>query len=487
MSERYTDEGRYAVYIDGEFVEEITGYGTTRQRQVEIYTKKGLFPGKHVLKVVNLENKWLILDGFKVYYDAVKDPFKLSATNGEIKASFPLGISKVPELDDFSAVYSVNGGSDIHLDLMNMDYDDKTNIVTLTFHEFAIGYFDTAIKVGLAFDGSDYVYAPSFTIKGTATYKIYNDNPPSSFLKYTGTWAYSRNRTEKDIENDVHATRTNGAAVEFTFRGTGIDVHAGMDNPGTEACLDIYLDGVKVASRLDVWAPRYTNAVVYSNKALEPDKHVIKIVYVSATNQGWFNFDGFGVYNEPEYTAENAVITTKVSKIAEGYAANIPAQLSISNPDKDAVKLNLYAPDGQLIESIDMVNGGEYVFRLESAIVGNYLVQAVVGEYVLASETVVSQPKPINAASVWEVTASGDDSGKVVIKFNDDISKGKGFSILLGDVAIPASEYTIIDSRTIVLNNISYSDDLIGTDIAIKAVKFSLFPSFSFSISIKVS
>lgn len=48
-----------------------------------------------------------------------------------------------------------------------------------------------------------------------------NDNDPA--VQYSTGWIHSENRNLGDIRNDLHYTKTDGAAVGYTFWGTGIE------------------------------------------------------------------------------------------------------------------------------------------------------------------------------------------------------------------------------------------------------------------------
>jgi hypothetical protein len=74
---------------------------------------------------------------------------------------------------------------------------------------------------------------------------VINDNDPG--LRYGGAgWGYypGRPSTFGDLQNDVHATPTNGDSVSYTFTGRGIGfVSEKSDGYGL---IDVYLDGALV-------------------------------------------------------------------------------------------------------------------------------------------------------------------------------------------------------------------------------------------------
>jgi len=339
MSEKYSDEGTYDVYIDGVFDQTISGVAATRTRLISIYSNTGLSNGQHVLKVVNKENKWLILDGFKVYntFDSL-NPFTVSASNGSINVVFPKGIPAGIALADFAASCSINAGASQPLALTGMSQDAVSKIVTLTFNPIARGGFDQSAVVGVSFQGSGVNNAPAFVVTGAAVYAKYNDNPPSASLVYSSTgWQYSSNRNAGDYNNDVHATGTNGAYVDFSFTGVGVDLFLSRDTGAV--AIDIYIDGVRVAQNLSANAPSYTpNNLFYSVKNLDFGSHTLRVTHVSG---GWLNIDAFGVYNLPAGVtiAANADQTA----LADAKGGTLTGTVKVSNNTASSVSLNVYA------------------------------------------------------------------------------------------------------------------------------------------------
>ncbi len=82
-----------------------------------------------------------------------------------------------------------------------------------------------------------------------------------------------------DRLDDVHATTVNGAAVSYTFTGTGVDwiTATGPD----QGLADIYVDG-KLVRRIDTRsAVRATQQTVAGIAGLTNRQHTVKVVKVS--------------------------------------------------------------------------------------------------------------------------------------------------------------------------------------------------------------
>ncbi|MDF2985458.1 MAG: hypothetical protein K0R50_968 [Eubacterium sp.] len=105
---------------------------------------------------------------------------------------------------------------------------------------------------------------------------IINDN--DSTISYDNTFGYSSNREQygaDDYNDDVHYTNTSGGAIEYTFRGTGVEVIT--ENAGYEHA-DIYLDGILVQHVDNTPGSRVNQEVLYSVAGLPYGEHTVKIV-----------------------------------------------------------------------------------------------------------------------------------------------------------------------------------------------------------------
>jgi hypothetical protein len=108
---------------------------------------------------------------------------------------------------------------------------------------------------------------------GSATAGTFND----SAATYDSNWYLTTNRGYGDYNDDTHHTSTNGAAAQFTFTGTGIQLLS--ERNGDMGNADIYLDGVLQQNvNFYVSGARQAQQVVYSKTGLASGSHTIRIV-----------------------------------------------------------------------------------------------------------------------------------------------------------------------------------------------------------------
>ena len=107
----------------------------------------------------------------------------------------------------------------------------------------------------------------------SSTAGTFND----SAATYDSNWYLTTNRGYGDYNDDTHHTTTNGAAAQFTFTGTGIQLLS--ERNGDMGNADIYLDGVLQQNvNLYVSGARQVQQVVYSKTGLASGSHTIRIV-----------------------------------------------------------------------------------------------------------------------------------------------------------------------------------------------------------------
>jgi len=116
-------------------------------------------------------------------------------------------------------------------------------------------------------------------IPNTLTWTTVNDT--DSAITYSAGWNYSTNRNDGDYNNDVHDTKTNGNYAQYTFNGTGIRYIT--ETYSDESNVDIYIDGSYQTTVHCYSATRQAQVVAYSNTALAPGSHTIKIVKDNGT------------------------------------------------------------------------------------------------------------------------------------------------------------------------------------------------------------
>lgn len=119
---------------------------------------------------------------------------------------------------------------------------------------------------------------------------VYNDTD-TGIAYSNGTWNYSSNRGAGDYSNDVHYTGTNGAYMQYTFTGTGVDVITPKDP--SQGNVDIYIDNV-FQQRINTYNSSYlAQQTIYNKTGLSPGSHTVKMVKVDAT---WMQLDALRIY-----------------------------------------------------------------------------------------------------------------------------------------------------------------------------------------------
>jgi hypothetical protein len=120
-------------------------------------------------------------------------------------------------------------------------------------------------------------------------------NDTASALMYRGNgWGYYPDRPASfgNIQNDVHATMTDGDSVSLVFFGTGIEYITELSDG--YGLVDVYLDG-KLDKTVDANVPGVSGEggqVLYKSPALPRTQHVISLVKRSGV---YMLFDAFSV------------------------------------------------------------------------------------------------------------------------------------------------------------------------------------------------
>jgi len=117
------------------------------------------------------------------------------------------------------------------------------------------------------------------TVYETLRATTHNDNDPQAV--YTGSWTVSSGRSFGDYLADVHATKTNGNSVQFSFTGARIDCVTELNSD--EGNVDVYLDNALQGTVTCSSPVRHAQATVFSLSDLPSTAHTIKLVKKSGT------------------------------------------------------------------------------------------------------------------------------------------------------------------------------------------------------------
>jgi|GEM_PF-6038645 len=117
------------------------------------------------------------------------------------------------------------------------------------------------------------------TVYETLRATTHNDNDPQAV--YTGSWTVSSGRSFGDYQADVHATKTNGNSVQFSFTGARIDYVTELNSD--EGNVDVYLDNTLQGTVTCSSSSRHAQATVFSLSDLPSTAHTVKLVKKSGT------------------------------------------------------------------------------------------------------------------------------------------------------------------------------------------------------------
>jgi alpha-galactosidase len=124
-------------------------------------------------------------------------------------------------------------------------------------------------------------------------------NDDDTGVKYSGSWQRNSGRGFGDYKDDVHFTETNNDFVEFTFKGTGVDLIT--EKSTGQGNMDIYVDGVFKQTVNAYNGSMLSQQNLYSISGLQNGSHTIKAVKKSGT---YMIIDKFN-YSVPSPTQVN--------------------------------------------------------------------------------------------------------------------------------------------------------------------------------------
>ena len=172
-------------------------------------------------------------------------------------------------------------------------------------------------------------------------------------------------------------------------------------------------------------------------------------------------------------------ISSVVSKIVAGCAANIPVEVTFLG-DVVPLSLELRGPDGELIASLPVSGNGKYVFALsvaDTAAAGLYTITAVGAEKDVVIDCVVP-PKDL-----WVPVYTFADNTLTVV-FASDVSFNEGRKGVSVNGAAVLNGNVTAQGSTIVIKDVAPTP---GNTVVISGVKYaSLFPSYSFTFTIQI-
>ncbi len=274
-------------------------------------------------------------------------------------------------------------------------------------------------------------------------------------------------------EMGLYANIAAGNALLFK----NVDFGAGADGiylrlaSAAGSQVSVFIDGKNAeegGTQIGTVAVSATDNVTYATYGAD-------ISQVSGVHDLYLTFSGALRLNWLQFTPSGLSISTKVTKIVAGYAANIPADILIPEGGTGG-KLELLAPDGTVLHSADVSASGSYQFRLEAP-------QAVAGQFKLrlggSAAVVECVAAPEN---LWAPVATVID-GQIKVTFASNVSFNeakKGAKV--GEDIVDAAKISVSD-KVVTIDRGAAA----GQQIQLSGVKYAdLFPSYSFTFSLKV-
>ncbi len=231
VTETHESQGDVDIYLDGELKKTVSTHrdpADGRGAQQVVYSISDLPSGSHTIRGVKKSGQYMLVDKLNIRQISLLNPDTAAFDkNPSAQADVSVEIARDPD----ELVSIANAGKAL---VKGTDYTVAGKVVTIKKQYF------TTQPVGTT--------ALDFSFRG-------------------------------DYRDDVHATTANGAAITFTFRGTGVDWITALAPDQGEA--DVFIDG-KLVRRVNLANDvRTTTRQVFTQAGLKDGQHTLRIVKVS--------------------------------------------------------------------------------------------------------------------------------------------------------------------------------------------------------------
>lgn len=296
-AETKSDYGTIDIFIDGVLETTVDAGGADgRDGQVKLFSKSGLTPGSHTMKGVKVSGDYMLVDAFVIKGDGTynDNSSAISYSEGQWNSNGSRNLGDIEDdvhyatVDGAYAEFTFVGTSvkyiteknsdmgevEIFIDNISQGIVDANNASRLTQQELFVTSNLSAgthtIKV-VKISGQ-YALLDGFVVR--SPYIVNDDN---LFIIYSDfQWTSQGNRGFNDYLDDIHYTETNGASIEFTFDGTGIEYisekNSDMGN------MEVFIDNVSQGLVNSNSSSRLVQQVIYSKTGLSDGTHTIKLV-----------------------------------------------------------------------------------------------------------------------------------------------------------------------------------------------------------------
>jgi len=226
VTEKDPSQGEVEIYVDGALKATVDTHADSRSAQQVVFSISDLPNGSHTIRGVKKSGQFMLVDKLVIRQESLLNP----GTAGFDKAA-PGDIGTEVGRDPGELAGITNAGKAL---AQGTDYTVAGKVVTIK-KEYLATQPVGAVKLDFRFRG--------------------------------------------DYRDDVHAATADGAALEFAFRGTGVEWVTALGPDQGEA--DIFLDG-KLVRRVNLSnESRVTARPVFTQTGLKSGQHTLRIVKVS--------------------------------------------------------------------------------------------------------------------------------------------------------------------------------------------------------------
>ncbi|MEV0288603.1 X2-like carbohydrate binding domain-containing protein [Kribbella sp. NPDC050820] len=226
VTEKHNSQGDVEIYIDGQLKETVSTYQADgRGAQQVVYSISDLPNGTHTIRGVKKSGQFMLLDKLNIRQQSLLNPD--------------------------TATFDKNAPADVSVQI-GRDPDEL---------------------VGISKAGQDLVKGTDYTVDGNVV------TIKAAYLATQATGSTALDfRFRGDYRDDVHFATANGAAVEFTFQGTGVEWITALGPDQGEA--DVYLDG-KLVRRVNLHNDARVTVRQAFTTSVKNGSHTLRIVKVS--------------------------------------------------------------------------------------------------------------------------------------------------------------------------------------------------------------
>jgi alpha-galactosidase len=229
VTETDPGQGDVDIYVDGQFKQTVSTHldpaqGHNKPQQV-VYSVSDLPNGTHTIRAVKKSGQFMLLDKLNVRQESLLNPD--------------------------TATFDKKAPADVSVQLGR----------------------DPGELAGISKAGQDLVKGTDYTVAGNVV------TVKAAYLAAQPVGSVALDfRFRGDYRDDIHATQVDGAAVSFTFTGTGVGWTTALAPDQGNA--DVYIDG-KLVKRVNLHGDvRVTNEQVFTASGLKNAQHTLRIVKV---------------------------------------------------------------------------------------------------------------------------------------------------------------------------------------------------------------